>query len=70
MPGELRATAAFYRDAMAQRGYRKLAETTSPDAVRLHWQRGDERVEIRLQPVLGAAPATRMIVVAGKSQAS
>ena len=67
IPGELRATAAFYRDAMAQRGYRKLAEDARPDAVRQHWQRGDERIEIRLQPLLGETPAARMIVIAGKS---
>jgi len=69
VPGEVRATAAFYRDAMAQRGYRKLVDDTRSNAVRLHWERNGERVEIHLQPVLGAAPAARMIVVAGKSHA-
>ena len=69
VPGELRATAAFYRDAMAQRGYRKLVDAASADVVHLHWQRGDERIEIRLQPLLGETPAARMIVVAGKSSA-
>jgi hypothetical protein len=74
VPGELRTTAAFYRDAMTQRGYRKLVDDTRTDggrsdAVRLHWERNGERVEIHLQPVLGATPAARMIVVAGKSHA-
>ena len=67
VPGHLRATAAFYRGAMAQRGYRTLIDSVSDDVVYLHWQRGDERVELRLQPVLGAQPAARMIVTAGKT---
>lgn len=67
VPGHLRETAAFYRGAMAQRGYRTLVDVARDDAVHLHWQRGDERVELRLQPVLGALPAARMIVIAGKS---
>ena len=55
------ATAAFYRNAMAQRGYRVLADEARRDAVRLHWEREGERVEIRLQPVLGDDAGTRMI---------
>ena len=55
------ATAAFYRDAMAQRGYRVIVDETRRDAVRLHWEREGERVEIQLQPVLGDDAGTRMI---------
>lgn len=61
VPTAMNTTAAFYRDAMAQRGYRLLADDAREDALRLHWERGGERVEIRLQPVLGDDAGTRMI---------
>ncbi len=61
VPVALETTAAFYRDAMAQRGYRVLADDAREDVVRLHWERGGEHVEIRLQPVLGDQAATRLI---------
>lgn len=61
VPDAMDATAAFYRAAMAQRGYRVLADDARRDAVRLHWERDGERVEIRLQPVLGDDDGTRMI---------
>jgi hypothetical protein len=61
VPGAMDATAAFYRNAMAQRGYRVLTDDARRDVVHLHWERNGERVEIRLQPVLGDAAGTRMI---------
>ncbi|MUV14387.1 hypothetical protein [Noviluteimonas gilva] len=61
VPDAMHATAAFYRGAMAQRGYRVVADDTRRDAVSLHWERDGERVEIRLQPVLGDDAGTRMI---------
>ncbi|KGQ20513.1 hypothetical protein LF41_1050 [Lysobacter dokdonensis DS-58] len=61
VPNSMQDTAAFYRDAMPQRGYRILSEQSGDNAVHLHWERDGERVEIRLQPVLGDAAATRMI---------
>ncbi|MGO4552128.1 hypothetical protein AB4059_13655 [Lysobacter sp. 2RAF19] len=61
VPDAVETTAAFYRNAMVQRGYRVLTDDARPDAVRLHWERGGERVEIRLQPVLGDHAATRLI---------
>ena len=63
-PGELHATSAFYRTAMQDRGYRLVADHAHPQGVRLHFARDDQRVEIRLQPVLGGMPTLRMIVVA------
>ena len=64
VPGAMHDTATFYRDAMARRGYRALADDTRDGLVRLRWERDGERVEIRLQPVLGASAGTRMIVSA------
>ena len=63
-PGELHATSAFYRTAMQDRGYRLVAHDAHAQGVHLHFARDDQRVEIRLQPVLGATPTLRMIVVA------
>ena len=63
-PGELHATSAFYRAAMQDRGYRLVADDAHAQGVRLHFARDDQRVEIRLQPVLGGMPTVRMIVVA------
>ena len=63
-PGELDATSAFYRTAMQDRGYRLVADDTHAQGVHLHFARDDQRVEIRLQPVLGGTPTLRMIVVA------
>jgi len=58
----LPATTAFYRDAMRQRGYRVLSERIDDDFVQLRLERNGEHVELRLQPVLGNTPATRMIL--------
>jgi hypothetical protein len=66
--GDLAATAAYYRDAMPERGYRMVSDESREDFVRQHWERGADRVEIRLQPVLGDDNTVRMIVVAGQSR--
>ena len=63
-PGELHATTAFYRTAMQDRGFRLVAGDAHPHGVHLRFARHDQRVEIRLQPVLGGMPTLRMIVVA------
>ena len=63
-PGELHATSAFYRTAMQDRGYRLVADDAHAQGVHLHFARDDQRVEIRLQPVLGGMPTLRMVIVA------
>lgn len=64
LPDDVAAVAAFYRAAMRTRGYRVFDDVVVDDAAYLHWERDGERVELRLQSVLGNAPATRMIVSA------
>jgi hypothetical protein len=67
--GDLSSTAAYYRDAMADRGYRMVSDEVGGDFARQQWERGGDRVEIRLQPVLGDANTLRMVVVAGATRA-
>lgn len=62
LPDPLHAVAAFYRNAMQERGYRVLSERASDTFVQLHLERDGEHVELRLQPVIGNAPATRMVM--------
>jgi hypothetical protein len=51
-----------YRESMGKRGYRLAYE--SDDGLSSSWVREDHRVELRLEPVLGTIPATRIIVQA------
>ena len=62
VPDAMQSTAAFYRDAMRQRGYRMQSERIDEGFVQLRWERGGEHVELHLQPVLGNMPATRMVM--------
>jgi kynureninase len=51
-------------DAMRARGF-ELANASADDARQI-WQDADSRIDVQLEPVLGATPATRIIVQADK----
>lgn len=56
--GSVDAAAAHFHHAMPAQGYR-LVQASGDTAT---WADGARRVEVRLQPVLGATPATRILV--------
>lgn len=63
-PGEPAQAAAFFDAEMPRRGYRALGRRGDGAAVQQLWQGERSRVLLRLQPVLGSAPGTRIRVVA------
>ena len=53
---------AYFRDALPRQGYRLVR--ASRDGSDLLWVSDAVRLQVRLQPVLGAVPGTRIVVQA------
>jgi hypothetical protein len=63
-PGHLADAIGFFQMAMHGGGYRLVSQQQHPDWTRLLWERDGERVELECRAVLGAAAATRIVVIA------
>lgn len=65
--GSAEAAATFFNAALSANGYRLLQTHASGGAQEQHWQRDDARVQVRIQPVLGATAAARIAVQASEA---
>ncbi len=62
--GEPAQAAAFFDAEMPRRGYRALSQRGDGAGMQQLWQGERSRVLLRLQPVLGSAPGTRIRLLA------
>lgn len=58
--GDLANALAYYRAEMPRRGYRLVR--SSHDGAELVWDDDATRIELQLSQVLGATPATRIVI--------
>lgn len=62
--GDLANALAYYRAEMPRRGYRLVR--SSHDGAELVWDDDATRIELQLSRVLGASPATRIVIRASR----
>jgi hypothetical protein len=63
-PGHVAAAEAFFRDALAGRGYRLRQSRRADGAVEQYWDTVGAQLRLELQQVLGPAASTRIVVQA------
>lgn len=63
VPAAPGAVAAYYRRTLPLAGYRPVR--TTADGLTAVWENSDTRIELRLDPVLGALVATRVRLSSG-----
>lgn len=64
--GSAEAAATFFNDSLAEQGYRLLQTRIDRGAQEQYWQRDAARLQVRIQPVLGATAAARIAVQASE----